>query len=73
MLFLGWRQRSVRGASTQGRKWGGPSCVLPLAHLAQRALAATAQEVFPTPACVVPQSEARRGGGQQGGCRGPLL
>lgn len=37
-----------------GRKWDGASCVLWLAHLVLWAPRTTAQEVFPTPACVVP-------------------
>lgn len=49
VLFLGWGRRDPRGASSQGRKWGDPSCALPLAHLSQWAPQATAQEVFPTP------------------------
>lgn len=59
----------------QGRKWGGPSCVLPLAHLSQWAPQATAQEVFPTPVLcgllnLGPRGEAPHPAGGEG--RGPL-
>lgn len=61
MLFLGWGRRSVRGASW-GRKWGGPSCVLPLAHLVRGQRGPPHRKCSQRPPVWSPEAGAQRGG-----------
>lgn len=71
MLFWGWGRRSVRGASW-GRKWGGPSCVLPLAHLVRGQRRPPHRKCSQRPPARSPEPGARRGG-SGGRVPGPRL